>query len=98
MMTRSDVPELTKIIATYSSWRVWCSELKISEPTCNRLKFAGLHYSENTLEVAEAYLKEIDHPCWEDIVRVLCKMNLISSAKALADKYSLDYLCFCDHS
>ena len=92
----SDVTELSGIIAEHGSWKVWCSNLKISKVTCNRLQHAGQHYSENVLEVAEAYLNEMKDPCWEDIVRVLCKtMKKNNPAQKVAKRHNVNYVCLC---
>lgn len=70
--------------------------MKISKATCNRLRHNGQHYSENVLEVAEAYLNEMENPCWEGIVRVLCKiMKLNNPAREVAELYNVNYVCLC---
>ena len=46
--------------------------------------------------MADAYLKEVEDPCWEDIVRVLCKtMKMNNRAQKVAEKYSVNYFCLC---
>ena len=94
----SDKTELTGIIAEHGSWRIWCSSLKISEGTCNGLKHSGQHFTDTVLEVAEAYLK-VENPCWEDVVRVLCKdIKMNNPARKVAERHNVNYVCLCVQS
>lgn len=95
-LVKSDITELRQIIAKHGSWKEWCFDLKLSEETCNRLKHSGQQYSENVLEVAEAYFNEVENPCWEDIVSVLCKiMNKNNPAQKVAERHNVKYSCLC---
>jgi hypothetical protein len=91
-----DLVELANIIGNHGSAKQWCAYLGISESTCNRVDYSRQHQDDIVLDVAKAYLDENLNPCWEDIVRVLCKMLLKNKAALkLSEERSVNYSSQC---
>ena len=89
--------ELTEIISSHGSTKQWCTYLGISESTCNQLDYSRQHQNDVVLDVAKAYLDEYLNPCWEDIVRVLCKrLKKNKAALKLSEKHSVNYSSQCN--
>ena len=95
-MTDDDVAELTKVIGNSGkSAKMWCVFLKMPEDTCNRVD--KKHLDDQSFEVAHAYLKEKENPCWEEIVNLLCNVfNLRKhDIKDLSKKHGVDFDRIC---
>ena len=91
-----DLHELSEIIDSHGSAKQWCTYLRISESTCNRLDYSRQHQDDIVLDVAKAFLNEKLNPCWEDIVRVLCKsLKKNKAALKLSEKHSVSYSSQC---
>ena len=91
-----DLVELSEIIGSHGSAKQWCTYLRISKSTCNRLDYSRQHQDDIVLDVAKAYLDEKLNPCWEDIVCVLCKsLKKNKAALKLSEKHSVNYSSQC---
>ena len=95
-MVYADVRELAQTIETYGSAKEWCLYLRITQGTCNRLDYSRQHLKHTILDVAQAYLNEKLSPCWEEIVRVLCRdLRMNRPAMKLAQKHGIDFTSQC---
>ena len=91
-----DRQELIEIIRSHGSVKQWCLYLRLSDSTCNQLKYSTKNQDDKVLDVSESYLKEVVEPCWEDIVRILCKdLKNNRDALKLSEKHGVDYSSQC---
>ena len=92
----NDIIELAEVISSHGSPKKWCTYLGISEGTCNQLYYSRQYQSDIVHDVSKAYLDEKLYPCWEDIVRVLCKLlKKNKAALKLSEKHSVNYSSQC---
>ena len=95
-MTLDDRHELTEIIRSHGSVKQWCLYLRISDGTCNQLEYSTQNPNDKILDVTISYLNEVLDPCWEDIVRILCKhLKKNSAALKLSETHNVDYSSQC---
>ena len=95
-MSLDDQQELAEIMLSHGCVKQWCLHLRLSDSTCNQLDSSTKNQNYKILDVSESYLNEVREPCWEDIVRVLCKhFKNNRDALKLSEKHSVDYSSQC---
>ena len=91
-----DTSELAEIISSHGSAKQWCTYLEISDGTCNQADYSHQHPSDAVFDVAKAYLDQKLPPCWEDIIRILCKiLKKNKAARNISEKHNVDYSTLC---
>ena len=89
-MVEDNIPELAETIEKYGKANDWCKYLHLT--TCDH---SGKNQMLANFDVSTAYLRT-RNPCWEDIVRVLCKnLEAEGPAKDLAKKHNVDFDSMC---